>query len=424
MAMYDVGITHGAYWKGGQIPYWLYLVFVILFGVFGLDHLLLRSPTTAILKILSIVPLLGFWYFYDIAQAIGEREHIEKFGLGVPFYGPVGLGAGMFINKDKTNLAPPDVPKPWMFMLYALTTIFFLAIPLNKLVIGDYWGMLVRLGMYMAIIPTLGISALIALGWGIYDIYALLFKTRYIFENGVPRISPAIWLGLDPNFRREALGPGKPLPPQPPATLIGKTIDAAVHIPLNVAGAASTIAKAYGDTTATIINTTGGVTKSVIEATGGVTKGIIEATEGATVGLVNEGIKDVKDVMSTVTGSASDVITTGDQAAKGVIGATAGTVTQALGATGALLELATKMPAVLDKVSAAANQKGGALMDMGSSGPSGSSTALIFGVALLAFGGYVMYTMRNTMKANRDDRSDDSPPDARPVRAASKARSG
>ena len=421
MAMYDVGITQGAYWKGGQIPYWLYLVFVILFGVFGLDHLLLRSPSTAILKIISIVPLLGFWYFYDIAQAIGEWEHVEKFGLGVPFYGPVGLGAGMFINKDKSNLAPPDVPKPWMFMLYALTTIFFLAIPLNKLVIGDYWGMLVRLGMYMAIIPTLGISALIALGWGIYDIYALLFKTRYIFENGVPRISPAMWIGLDANFRREALGPGKPLPPQAPQTLIGKTIDAAVHVPLNVAGAASTIAKAYGDTTATLINTAGGVTNGVIQATEGAAKGVIQATEGVTVGLVNESVKDVKDIMATATGTATDVITTGDQAAKGVIGATAGTVTQALGATGALLELATKMPAVLDKVSAAVNQKGGA---MSPPGPSGYSTALIFGVALLAFSGYVMYTMRKTMQANRDDRSDDSPPDARPVRAASKARSG
>ena len=85
----DVGITQGSYWGGGQIPYWLYMVFVILpfTGLLGLDHLLLRSPQTFILKLLTMIPLFGFWYFYDIGQAFGERELVEKYGLGVPYNG-------------------------------------------------------------------------------------------------------------------------------------------------------------------------------------------------------------------------------------------------------------------------------------------------------------------------------------------------
>ena len=410
--LFDVGITQGTYWKGGQIPYWLYLVFVVLFGALGWDHLLLRSPTTAIMKFLSLVPLLGFWYFYDIAQAFGERELVEKYGLGVPFYGPIGLGVGMFISKDKKNISPPDVPKPWIFMIYALTTLVFIAFPLNKLVIGDYWGLLMQLSMYtwMAIF-TLGISILIGFAWGIYDIYNLIFKTREILENGVPRISPATWLGLAKRFKREALGPGKPLPPQPPATLFEKTVDAVVHIPINTANAVSTVTQAYGDTTA-----------GLIKVSGGVAKGVIEATEGLTVGLVKEGVKDATDVMSTTATTATDIIETTKGATQSVIGATAGTITKTAAASGALLDAAGKLPKILAKVeeatSAMPKQAGGAL-NLLDSAPSGTSTALLFSVAILAFGGYVIYLTRKTLYTSRNDRQDDSPPDPGAVRKPS-----
>ena len=77
----NVEITQSTYWKGGQIPYWLYMVFVILpfTGVLGVDHLLLRSPITAVLKFLSMVPLFGFWYFYDLFQLFGDEEFVKKY---------------------------------------------------------------------------------------------------------------------------------------------------------------------------------------------------------------------------------------------------------------------------------------------------------------------------------------------------------
>jgi hypothetical protein len=414
MVLFDVGITHGSYWKGGQIPYWLYLVFVILFGFLGWDHLLLRSPTTAILKFLSLVPLLGFWYFYDIAQAIGERDKVEKYGIGVPFYGPIGLGAGMFINKDKKNISSPDIPKPWIFMLYVLTTLVFIAFPLNKIVIGDYWGCLMQISMYtwMAI-TTLGISLLIGFAWGIYDIYNVIFKTRDILENGIPRIPPATWIGLDARFKRDALGPGKPLPPQEPTTLIGKTVKAVSEIPMNAANAVSTITKAYGNTTASLINVSGGVAK-----------GVIEATEGVTVGLVREGVKDATDVMKKSTQTATGIIEKSKSATENVIGATADTVVKTAEASKALLQVATKMPSILDKVEKASitlpSQKGGGL-ELFESTPSGTSVALLFSVGLLAFGGYVLYMARTLFSESRNDRKDDSPPDPGAIRKSSQA---
>ena len=401
MALFDVGITHGSYWKGGQIPYWLYLVFVILFGALGWDHLLLRSPTTAILKFLSLIPLLGFWYFYDIAQAIGERDLIEKYGIGIPYYGPVGIGAGMFINKDKNNLSPPNIPKPWMFMLYALTTLVFIAIPLNKIVLGDYWGCLIQLSMYTWItIFTFGLSIFVGLAWGIFDIYNLIFKTRDILEKGVPRISPATWIGLDARFKRDALGPGKPLPPQEPTSLVGRTIKAVSEIPMNAALAASTVTRAGGETVAGLIKTTGGVVT-----------GVVEATEGATVGLVKQGVKDTGEIMQSGTDTVVDAAEMSKDAVKSIIGATAGTVTKTAEASGSLLDVATKLPGIIQKI----EQKGGGLRLL-ESDPSGTSTVLLFGVAVLAFGGYVLYMIRKTIYTSRNDRQDDSPPDPRTVR--------
>ena len=91
---FDVGITQGSYWGGAQIPYWLIQILTVGFGAIGLDHLLLRSPRTAILKVLSIIPLFGFWYFFDIAQVFGEEESVRKYGFAIPFAGPQGIGGG------------------------------------------------------------------------------------------------------------------------------------------------------------------------------------------------------------------------------------------------------------------------------------------------------------------------------------------
>ena len=391
----DIGITQGSYWGGAQIPYWLYMVIAIfpITGILGLDHLLLRSPKTFIFKLLTMIPLFGFWYFYDIAQVVGERELIEKYGLGVPYYGPIGLGAGMFINKDAKNLAPADVPKPWIFMAYVFVSVLFIAFPLNKLVIGDYWGAIGHVSMYLSGIFTLGLTVLLAIGWGFYDIYRILFDTRGLFEKGAGRIFPATWF-MDPNFNKGALGPSKAVP-KIPETLFEKTTDAVSKVPLSAAQAASTIATAYGKAAA-----------GVVGAAGQVTKDAVEAADASTVGFVKETAKNAQEVMSTATGAVTNVV-----------GATAGTVTKTADAAGGLLEVVAKLPGILEKVGSAGppKQAGGAMIDSAST----SSTVLLFSVALVAFGGYVLYSMKKTLGPGINVESDDPPPNPTTVRKTS-----
>ena len=210
----DVEITQASYWGGSQIPYWLYMLFVIfpVTGVLGIDHLLLRSPMTALLKFISFVPLFGFWYFYDIAQ-LGEGAIIKEHGIGIPFYGPGNIGKGMFHNPAKGNagISHEDKSRPWIFTGYVLTSIIFLAFPVNKIIIGDYYGALAQLCML--------IIAPLALAWSIYDIYRIVFDTRGVMEKGTARIPPASFL-MSGYFTKamDVLGP-KPSEPEPPGLL-------------------------------------------------------------------------------------------------------------------------------------------------------------------------------------------------------------
>ena len=384
MALLDKGITQGKYWGGAQIPYWLYLLIVCfpLTGILGLDHLLLRSPWTFILKALSFVLLLcvaipiPFWYFYDIAQAVGEREHVEKFGIGIPYYGPIGIGAEMFINKDSSNLAPPSVAKPWVFMLYALLSIGFFALPLNKLAIGDYYGCLLQLGMYtMLAFFTLGISVILAIAWGGYDAYRVLFDTRGLFENGAYRIFPAGLFGMSQYFNKGALGPNQVEPPKP--SPISATLGA--------------------------IDTVGA--KVVESATDAFVKAPTDLVKG-TVGAAEESAEALSKAVKTSAALGTDAVQL-----------TAGTVIKTAEAMGPLLKLANDLPAIMEKQGAKGAQKGGAIL----SGPSVSSTVLLFSVALIALGGFVLYSLRKTVDSIRYDEADDSPPNPGAIRGASKA---
>ena len=264
----DVEITQGSYWGGAQIPYWLYMIFVIfpVTGVLGVDHLLLRSPITALLKLLSFVPLFGFWYFYDIAQ-LGEGDLIKKNGIGIPFYGPGNIGKGMFFGNGNT-VSPEDKPRPWIFTAYVLASIIFLAFPINKIIVGDYYGALVQLCML--------IIAPLALAWSIYDIYRIIFDTRGVMEKGTARIPPASFL-MNGYFTKamDVLGP-KPADPEPPG-IIEKVTDLA----LAPAQAASNSA------TALVQSTVGAAasTMSAVNAAAKTAESLAKAGESASAGV-------------------------------------------------------------------------------------------------------------------------------------------
>jgi len=405
----DVKLTQGAYWKGSQIPYWLYMTFAIfpITGLLGIDHLLLRSPWTAFFKFITMIPLFGFWYFYDIAQATGEREFIEKYGLAVPFYGPTGIGAGMFIGKD-IPLSPPEIARPWRYVAYVFASTLLLITPLNKVILGDYIGAFLQLIMY-AFFPLMTI---LAIAWGFYDAYRIFFDQRGLFEKGGARVLPASWI-LGDYFNRSALGP---LPNEKVES------SAPTWWPFRFASAVAEI--------------------PIVAA---------KATSGV-VGLVaNEGVEDAKQVIHSGTAVAKESIAAADTIVKSTVQPMATAAEKAGSAAIKTTELLEKLPNIAEKVVenlpatiakqasqasstlpapptlppitalpaapalAAAAMTGGAV----SMEPSVSSSVLIFSVALLAFSGYVIYTFRKTLHKTTDD--DDTPPNPGAVRGTSKS---
>jgi hypothetical protein len=399
--MLDIKLTQGEYWGGAQINYWVYVFLAVfpLTGLLGFDHMAMRSPMTAVLKFLSIVPLLGFWYFYDIAQLLGERELVEKNGLAVPFYGPIGLGAGMFSGSPGIKDAPKDAPSPWLYLAYALTTCIFIAFPINKFVIGDYWAGISQLIMYISIFTI--VTPFLAIAWGFYDIYKVLFKSRDIIEQGPERFIPASWF-IDETFNRNVLGPLPPLPSKPADTWFKRLVAAWIEAPISAAK---------------VVSSTGN-SMSKVAGSAGVATGIIES--GA------------KQVAETVTAaavqpiqSATKVATNTVEAAGEASKAVTGTVVHGAKAMEGLAGLLEKIPEIGNKVAsnlgdpqklieAAKITKGGAILG---EGPAVSSAVLLFGVGLVAFTGFVFYFMRKTY--TRTERSDDPPSESGPLRVPS-----
>jgi len=56
----------------------------------------------------------------------------------------------------------------------------------------------------------------------------------------------------------------------------------------------------------------------------------------------------------------------------------------------------------------------------GGMNPSNTTVLVLFSVALLAFGGYTAYTLRNTFNTRKEE-NNDTPPESTPVRGSSKA---
>jgi hypothetical protein len=237
--------------------------------------------------------LFGFWYFYDIAQ-LGEGETIKKNGIGIPFYGPQGIGAGIFIEPGK-GLSPKEMPRPWAFIGYVLTSILFLAFPINKLIVGDYYGALAQLCML--------IIAPLALAWSIYDIYRILFDTQGVMEKGTARIPPATFL-ISGYFTKamDVLGNKKSEPEAP--GILGTAANLA-FVPLNAASkglagaataatgalesaadAAGAVAKGVGDIGKAASGAAGAVT-AISAVQTGVPDAISKATKGGAI-LINE----------------------------------------------------------------------------------------------------------------------------------------
>lgn len=394
--MLDITITQGRFWNGSQLSYWIYLILVILpfTGLLGIDHLALRSPITAILKIISIIPLFGFWYFYDIAQVCGERELIEKYGIGVPFYGPIGLGAGIF-TKDGVKESPKNVPRPWLFIAYTIATLLFFFIPINKFLIGDTTS-----GILCILYFLTGVGII----QGLYDIFNLIFDTKTLFEKGNARI-PGVSLLLGKYHYSSSLG----------------------NTPGNEANNQSSPVGNITSALENIIPTTVKVVKTVATGVVGAVKSVgTGAAIGAAGVLADKAHVPVITSIDAASDAAGRIVGTKvaeagaaqlDLAAEGSKAAAGAAL-----AVGAVTDSIQKHPEALlsGPVSQVPPftptvQKGGGLDLLIPSIP-----VLLFTVSLVAFSGYVFYIYKNTHR--KPEKTDDPPREPRAVRVPSERR--
>jgi hypothetical protein len=143
--------TTGDYWEGSAVPYWVYMILTILpTGFFGLDHLLLHSPQTAIQKTVVNFLTLGFWYFYDIIQVFSDRTYIDKYGLSRPFVGPTGLGYKYLSGvvppeKQESPDLPPVESGQFSSLFFALyLALIFVPFGIPNFLVGDTSGGVIK----------------------------------------------------------------------------------------------------------------------------------------------------------------------------------------------------------------------------------------------------------------------------------------
>ncbi len=179
--------TQKSYWGGPWYPYWTLILFTIVGGLFGLDHFWLRSPTTGVLKILVNILGLGIWYIYDMIQIIGDQDNVMNYGLTAPIVGPLGIGAGMFVDNQPTQ---PTSKSPLRFLAYL--ALVCLPFGFDFFIAGDING-----GFARFITSLIFFLWPIGFIWGSINMFKAFFMPTSVFEEGTSRMFPMSWF-MDP----------------------------------------------------------------------------------------------------------------------------------------------------------------------------------------------------------------------------------
>lgn len=143
--------THGEFWGGYMLDWMPYCLLVCLGGLFGLDKLALRSPSTALFKFIINLFFFGAWWIYDIVQLF-DRTFVAKYGHTTPF-GISGHGYRLIHNltKEKTNEYTTastynnGLVTTVGFIAYVISAVFLGFTGLPNLIAGDGMGAAIKL---------------------------------------------------------------------------------------------------------------------------------------------------------------------------------------------------------------------------------------------------------------------------------------
>jgi hypothetical protein len=266
------------------------VVATVFFGFLGLDHFLLRSPLTGVAKFAVNIFGLGLWYFYDLLQVVGEKESVMEHGLSAPFVGPLGIGAGMFMDSQ------PDAKpsrSPWRYLLYL--GLVWLPFGLDSLIAGDSNGAMVKFATNMLFFITWPII-LVSMGTAIYRAYG---DPGGLFKEGVDRSFPYNWF-MDPKGP-SVLGPVDISGGKQEQGFIGALLGLAAPIIQSTVGTVfPTVAPAV-EAVATTVKVGANTARGIIEAAGEPAIATVK-TGSALVQQVPGAIAQVGQVATNVTG--------------------------------------------------------------------------------------------------------------------------
>ena len=345
--------TGSGYWGGAWYPYWTLMVLTILGGLLGLDHLWLRSPTTAMLKVFVNIFTLGGWWIYDIIQIFKDKERVLETGLSIPIIGAAGIGAGVFRERPGGGSGgsndKEDKPKsPYRWLLYSI--LVFFPFGLDSFIAGDSMGAMVKF-----ISTILIFMAPLLFIWKAIEIYYNFFSPQTIWDKGMYRFFPFNFI-MDTWFPSK-LGPSDPLPP------VGKS---------GVLYALGPVAEA----TATVLEPVVNVVLAPVTA---VTGAVTAAADVATVGL-----QSTSALMKAATTAAVPAVASASAVAQTIPGALPGleaAASQAVGPQMASTEHLTQLANAQGIKTG--TMVGGAALSL----TDGLSTGGIIAVVILLLGG-------------------------------------
>lgn len=150
------------------LSYKVFLALSVLGGFLALDHLYLRSPLTFLSKIIINLMFFGVWWLYDACQAVFNTDTVKVFGLGIPAWGPTGIGAGVLVKDvaDKKHMA---------FFTYGIALIFGGLLGVDSFLVGDQQSGFIRLISTLTII-----FSFISIFWWFYNMFYFFFDTKSV----------------------------------------------------------------------------------------------------------------------------------------------------------------------------------------------------------------------------------------------------
>lgn len=411
--------SHGDFWKGFMADGWLYKALAIfpITGLLGIDKFLLRSPSTAIFKILINTFFLGAWYIYDIIQVLTDSDFVGKYGFS-NIYGVSGHGYRLLSGLSESKVEEYTNPSPYngglfsgiLYLGFVLSTLYIGFTGLPMMLAGDFYGGLIKLFSNVFILPF--VFYLVAQIIDFFNSGSLekdgishpwpMFPLFTIFEK-----YPATSLMSDEQAKKELQQHNEKYE----ADLKAGTLPMIPALFMSLFGKAYEAAKAYPPIAAFDTVT---AAKGAVSATSDMAESAAKVGKELATAMEQRLAKDPNAVLDKILGPPEGLLNV-SKAASAAAANTAAAATEAAANTAAAA--AANAGAAAANKGAAALQKGGAL-DLNMI-PEGFDTLMVVGIGILVIGGFAAALLRKFSLPRRQEDNeyprktydrDDTPP--------------